>query len=192
MRSKNFDVEDALCLSASQIETEANRCFNCGCVAINSSDMAVALLALDAKVKIAKRRGLVPIQGFFSPPGNILDSAGMVTEIQVPEPRDDAKQTFLKFRLQGAIDFPIVSVASVITLDDGVCTDARIVLGGVAPAPIRATEAEKVIKGKPLDALTAARSAEAAVRGALPLGNNAYKVQVAKALVKRAILSCLG
>ena len=113
----------------------------------------------------------------------------MVTEIQVPRPPNRAKQTFFKFRLRKAIDFPIVSVASVITARGGVCKDARIVLGAVAPTPIRATEAEKKIKGKAIKTATAEAAAEAAVIGAIPLGVNAYKVQIAKTLVKRAILS---
>ena len=187
---RSIDVEDALGLGLSEIETEANRCFNCGCVAVNSSDIAVALVALDAKIKIAGPRGVrtIPIEDFFGSLRNILEADEIVTEIQVPQPPDRAKQTFLKFRLRKAIDFPIVSVASIITIEDGVCKDARIALGAVAPRPIRATEAEQTIKGKAINAATAEAAAEAAVTDAIPLSMNAYKVEITKTLVKRAIL----
>jgi xanthine dehydrogenase YagS FAD-binding subunit len=99
------------------------------------------------------------------------------------------KQTFLKFSLRKPIDFAIVSVASVITVEDGVCTDARIVLGAVAPGPVRAKKAEEVMIGRPLDEAAAAEAAEGALAGAKPLSKNAYKVEIAKTLVKRAILS---
>jgi NADPH-dependent glutamate synthase beta subunit-like oxidoreductase len=187
---RRIDVEDALGLGLSEVETEANRCFNCGCVAVNSSDIAVALLALDGKIKIASLRGtrVIPIEDFLGSLRNVLKSDEMVTEIQIPHPSDRDKQTFLKFRSRKAIDFATVSVASVITVIDGICKDARIALGAVAPRPFRATEAEKTIKGKTINA-TAEAAAEAAVREAVPLNKNAYKVEIVKALVKRALLS---
>ena len=188
---RSIDVEDALGLGLSEIEGEANRCFNCGCVSVNSSDMGVVLVALGARVKIAGSRGVrtVPIGDFFGSLRTILEADEMVTEIQVPPPPDGARQTFLKFRLREAVDFPIVSVASVITIDGGVCQDARIALGAVAPAPSRATMAEQAIKGKTINATTAEAASEAAVIGAIPLSMNAYKVEITKTLVKRAILS---
>ena len=188
---RRIDIEDALGLSISEVESEANRCFNCGCVAVNSSDIAVVLTALEAKIRIAGPKGIrrVPIKDFFARLGNVLEADEIVTEIHVPRPPDRAKQTFLKFRLRKAIDFPIVSVASIITSRGGVCKDARIAIGAVAPRPIRATEAEQTIKGKVIETTTAEAAAEAAVAGTIPLGMNAYKVQITKTLVKRAILS---
>ncbi len=188
---RSIDVEDALGLGLSEIETEANRCFNCGCVSVNSSDIGVVLVALDARVKIAGVGGTrtIPIGDFFGSLGNILEADEMVTEIQVPQPPDGARQTFLKFRLREAVDFPIVSVASVITLDGDVCQDARIALGAVAPRPIRAIEAEQTVKGKTINTTVAEAASEAAVLDAIPLSKNAYKVEIAKTLVKRALLS---
>jgi xanthine dehydrogenase YagS FAD-binding subunit len=87
------------------------------------------------------------------------------------------------------IDFAIVSVASVISMAGGICKDARIVLGAVAPMPYRARAVEDALKGKPLDAASAEAAAEAAVIEARPLSKNAYKVEITKALVKRTILS---
>jgi len=188
---RSIDVEDALGLGLSEIEREANRCFNCGCVSVNSSDMGVVLVALGAQVKITGPRGVrtIPIGDFFGSLRNILEADEMVTEIQIPQPPDEAKQTFLKFRLREAVDFPIVSVASLITIDGGVCRDAKIALGAVAPTPIRAMRAEEAIKGKAIDSATAEAASEAAVIGAIPLSMNAYKVEITKTLVKRAILS---
>ena len=188
---RSIAVEDALGLGLSEIEEEANRCFNCGCVSVNSSDMGVVLLALGARVEIAGPRGVrtVPIEEFFGSLRDVLEADEMVTEIQVPQPPGGAKQTFLKFRLRESVDFPIVSVASLITVDGGVCQDARIALGAVAPAPVRATMAEQAIKGKVINAATAEAASEAAIIDAVPLNMNAYKVEITKTLVKRAVLS---
>ena len=188
---RSIDVEDALGLSSGEIEGEANRCFNCGCVSVHPSDMGVVLVALGAKVKIAGPGGTrtIPIENFFGSLRNALEADEMVTEIQVPQPPDGARQTFLKFRLRESVDFPIVSIASVITIDGGVCRDAKIALGAVAPAPIRATMVEQAIKGKAINAATAESAAEAAITGAIPLAMNAYKVEITKTLVKRAILT---
>jgi NADPH-dependent glutamate synthase beta subunit-like oxidoreductase/CO/xanthine dehydrogenase FAD-binding subunit len=188
---RRIDVEDALGLGLSEIETEANRCFNCGCVAVNASDIAVVLVALDAKIKIAGPRGvrIILVKDFFGSLGNVLGADEIIAELQVPQPPEGAKQTFLKFRLRKSIDFAIVTVASVITIGGGVCEDARIALGAVAPRPTRAVEAEQILKGKAINAATAEAASEAAVIGAVPLNMNAYKVEITKTLVKRAILS---
>jgi len=187
---RSLDVEDALGLSSGEIEGEANRCFNCGCVSVHPSDIGVVLVALGVYVKIAGPKGsrTIPIENFFGSLRNTLEADEMVTEIQVPQPPDGARQTFFKFRLRESVDFPIISIASVITIDGGVCQDARIALGAVAPAPIRLTMVEQAIKGKTIDAATAESASEAAITGAIPLTMNAYKVEITKTLVKRAIL----
>jgi len=188
---RTIDVEDALGLSSGEIEGEANRCFNCSCVSVHPSDMGVVLVALGAQVKIAGPGGTrtIPIERFFGSLRNTLEADEMITEIQVPQPPDGARQTFSKFRLRESVDFPIVSIASVIIMDGGVCRDARIALGAVAPAPIRAIMVEQAIKGKAINAATAESAAEAAITGAIPLAMNAYKLEITKTLVKRAILA---
>jgi xanthine dehydrogenase YagS FAD-binding subunit len=160
-------------------------------VAVNPSDIAVALLALGAKIKIASPRGtrIIPIEDFFSSLRNVLKADEMVTEVQVPHPSDRARQTFLKFRSRQAIDFASVSIASVITVNNGTCEEARIVLGAVAPRPFRATAAENEIKGKVVNDAAAEEAAEAAVVDARPLNKNTYRVGIVKELVKRALLS---
>ncbi|MEM2521920.1 MAG: pyridine nucleotide-disulfide oxidoreductase, partial [Candidatus Bathyarchaeia archaeon] len=119
----------------------------------------------------------------------ILNSDEILTEIQVPAPPEGSKQAWIKFRLRKSIDFAIASVASVLTLDGNICKDARIVLGGVAPTPWRSRDAEDAVKGKPINETVAEEAGKAAVKGAVPLTQNAYKIQIVKTLVKRAILS---
>jgi hypothetical protein len=189
-RVKSLDLEDQPGLSLSQIETEASRCFNCGCLAVSPSDIGIALIALDANIVTTKRT--VDTQSFFTASATgstVLDPDELITEIQIPKPRDGVRQNYLKFTLRSPIDFAIVSVASILTVEKGVCTDARIVLGAVAPEPVRAKKAEEVLKGRSIDEARAAEAANEALAGATPLNMNAYKVEITKALVKRAILS---
>jgi xanthine dehydrogenase YagS FAD-binding subunit len=161
------------------------------CFAVCPSDTAIALSALQAEIGIAGAGGArkIPVQDFFTPLGNCLDPNELVTEIRIPDPPQGCRQTFLKFTVRKPIDFAIASVASVITVKDGICADARIVLGGVAPMPLRSEAAEQAIKGKPLDAKTAEEAARASVLGARALSGNAYKIEITKVLVKRALLS---
>lgn len=161
------------------------------CFAVCPSDTAIALTALDSKVRIAGlgKNRVVPVKDFFTTLGNVLKAGEIVTEIHVPKPLEGTRQRFLKLRLREPIDFAIVSVASVIIVEDGICKGAAIALGAVAPTPVRATEAERTIKGKPIDTTTAAEAAEAAVAGAKPLSMNAYKIEETRVLVRRALLA---
>ena len=165
---------------------EAKKCF-----AVCPSDMAVALAALDGQIIVAGLKGQrrVAVTDFFRPLGNALKSGEMVTEIEVPRVTGPVKQKFLKFTLRNPIDFAIVSVASVLTVTEGVCRVARIVFGAVAPAPFRAKAAEELITGQTINEVLADEAAKKAVAGAKPLSQNAYKIEIAKVLVKRAILA---
>ncbi len=196
VHQRRVDIEDIPGFGMEQIGMEANRCFNCSCVSVNATDTGVALEALNATVKIAGTGGtrVIPVAEFFGSFPNALKEGDMVTEIQVPALRDGARQTFVKFRLREAIDFALVSVASVIAAEDGICRDARIVLGAVAPRPVRALAAEQVLVGKPLDDKQAASAAEAALSDAVPLEKNSYKIPIARELVQRAIatIACPG
>ena len=188
-RIKNIDLEDQPGFSLEEIEKEASRCFNCGCLAVTPSDIGIALTALDATMVTTKRT--VAAQHLFTASATestVLDPDELITEIQIPKPRESARQNYLKFTLRSPVDFAIVSVASIITVEKGICTDARIVLGAVAPEPVRATRAEEILKGRSIDEEGAARAAGEALAGVRPLDKNAYKVEIAKALVKRAIL----
>jgi len=160
------------------------------CFAVCPSDTAVVLAALDGQITIAGPEGgrAIAVTEFYNPMGNSLRRGEMVTEIEVPSVGNESRQAFLKFTLRKPVDFAIVSVATVITLRGGVCTDARIALGAVAAGPVRATKAEKILVGRPVDEKVAADAAEEALAGAKPLSMNAYKIEIAKTLVKRAIL----
>jgi len=161
-----------------------------GCFAVSPSDIAIALLALDARIVTTKRS--LPAELFFKATAmssTVLQAEELIKEIQIPKPPDGARQTHQKFTLRKPVDFAIVSVASVLTLDNGVCKDARIVLGAVAPEPVRARNAEEAIKGRTLDEGIAEEAAKLALAGAKPLKMNHYKVEIAKALVKRAVRS---
>lgn len=159
------------------------------CFAVCPSDMAVALSALDASITIAGPEGeqVMPIIEFYKTLGCVLKPDEILTEIRVPRPPDHTAQAFFKFRLRESVDFAIVSVATAITMENKVCKDARIVLGAVAPTPYRASAAEEALKGKSNISSAAESAAAAAVTHAKPLSKNAYKIEIIKTLVKRAI-----
>jgi CO/xanthine dehydrogenase FAD-binding subunit len=190
IRIKGIDMEDISGLGESEIEREAQRCFNCGCLAVGPSDVGVALVALDARIVTTKRT--VAAEDFFNASATcstVLDLDELIKEIQIPKTPAGALQKYDKFTLRKPIDFAIVSVASMLTTTDHVCKDVRIVLGGVAPEPIRAKRAEDVIKGRSIDGKIATEAAKAAVEGATPLTMNEYKVEITKALVRRVLLA---
>ena len=160
------------------------------CFTVCPSDIATALTALDAKIKVVKKDGerVIPITDFYHTLGHVLEPDEIVTGIRVPRPPDNTAQSFIKFRLRESVDFAVVSVASVVSMEDGICKDARITLGAVSATPHRATAAEDAIRGKPLNHSTAEEAAVAAVTGAKPLSMNAYKIEITKTLIKKAIL----
>ena len=161
------------------------------CFAVCPSDMAVALTALDASLKIAGPEGErdVPINDCYDVLGFMPQPDEFLVEVHVPQLPEPAKQNFIKFTLRKPVDFAIASVASVIVAEDGVCKDARLALGAVALTPVRATGAEKALKGKAVDAKTAERAAVAALAGAKPMSMNNHKIEITKALVRKALLS---
>lgn len=161
-----------------------------GCIAVHPSDTAPALLALKADIKTTKRT--IGIEDFFQvkvTKTTVLDEDEIVTEIHVPKPENETKSTFLKFALRKSIDFPIVNCAVTITSSKGNVEAARICLNAIYVIPHRAVKAEKTILGQKITEVNAAACGEAAVEGATPLKDNQYMVQVAKTLVKRAILA---
>jgi len=163
------------------------------CFAVCPSDTAIALTALDAELEIKgpRKARKVSVNEFFTTRGNILESDELLTAIEIPNPAAGTRQEFLKFTLRKPVDFAIASVAAVVTMQAGICKDARIVLGAVAPSPVRALNAEKLLKGKAATEKDIAEAAEAAVKGAKPMRMNAYKVEITKTLVKRALRSIL-
>ena len=184
-RIKSVDVEEASGLKVDEACAEANRCMNCSCLAVNNSDIAPALIALDAKIKTTKRS--IDAEDFFTAgieKSTVLEDDELVTEIQVPA--GSFKSSFLKFALRKSIDFPIVNCAVMVDQD----RNARICINSVYNIPYRATDAEKIITGKEIDKKWAEAAADAAVGGNVEFPKSRYKVQIARALVKRALLAC--
>lgn len=170
------------------MQEEAKRCFNCGCLAVNPSDVATVLTAMDAEIVTSKRRE--PIGEMMKKSHcRLVEEDEIVTEIRIPACAKDYRIGYDKFRVRDSHDFAVVSVASACKVQDGVVTDARIVLGAVAPIPLRAKEAEAYIIGKAVTGELAAEAAEIALQGALPLSKNGYKVQIAKTLVRNSLLN---
>jgi xanthine dehydrogenase YagS FAD-binding subunit len=161
------------------------------CFAVCPSDAATALAALNASVLIIGPEGVrtLPVEALYGHTEKALRMDEMITEIQVPQPPEKSEQKFLKFRVRSTLDFAIVSVAVLLTRSRGICREARIVLGGVASRPFRASGAEQAIQGRKINSAVAETASETAVAEAVPLSRNAYKIQLVKTLVKRALLS---
>ena len=158
------------------------------CLAVNPSDTAPALVALNAKIKTNKR--LIPAEQFWEmrvPGSTVLAADEIVTEIQIPTPGAGVKSSFIKFAIRKSIDFPIVNCAAMIGGGD-----ARVCMNAVYNTPYRATQAEEVLKGKAINEANADAAGAAAVANAkaLPGDRNKWKIPIAKAMVKRAILAC--
>ena len=183
---RRIDLEDSQTPGIEEALAEARRCHNCGCYTVSTSDLAPALIAFDAKIVTTKRT--VDAEDFFSvkvPGSTILDNDEIIKEIVVPIPKNGTKSAFIKFAYRKAIDFPLVNVA----VRTG--AEPRICLNAVAPVPYRARAAEKVIAGKEIDEKIAAAAGEAAISAAIPFDESRYKAQIAKTLVKRALLKTL-
>jgi len=164
-----------------------------GCFAPCPSDTAVALAALDASLEIAGPGGgrTLPIREFYTPLGHVLGPGEVLTGVHVPAPAAGSRQAFRKFTVRKPVDFAVVSVAAVVSVEGGFCRGARIVLGGVAPAPWRAEAAEQAVTGHPLSADTVGQGADRVLEQARPLSMNAYKVDIARSLV-RGVLGSLA
>jgi xanthine dehydrogenase YagS FAD-binding subunit len=162
-----------------------------GCIAVHPSDTAPALIALNGEVRTSKRT--IGAEDFFQvgvSKTTVLEGDEVVTEIQVPRPEAGTKSAFLKFALRKSIDFAIVDCAVMVTTKKGKVEAARICLNAVFVKPYRARKAEEAIVGKVLNEANAEAAGEAAVMGAAPRLDNGYMVQVAKVMVKRALMDC--
>ncbi|MFH0813106.1 MAG: FAD binding domain-containing protein [Pseudomonadota bacterium] len=155
-RLKGFK-EVNLGFTSEMAQKEASRCLNCGadeCAAIFSADTVPALIALGANVKIVKAgdENIIPLEAFYTGEGkkvNILTSDEFITEIQIPALPPHSGGVYLKHSVRNVIDFPLLGVATVITLSNkSVCKELKIVVCGASSAPFRATEAENLLKGK--------------------------------------------
>ena len=163
---------------------------------VHPSDLAPALIALGASVKIVGPEGekSMSLEEFFTLPAanpfreNVLEPNEIVVEVSVPAPKPNTRSFYLKAREKGAPDFALSSVAGVFEMDGKTCKTASIVLGGVAPAPWRSKEAEAALTGKMIDESVSQQAGAEAVIDAQPMNDNAYKVTLTQNLVSRAAM----
>ena len=168
---------------------------------VHPSNLAPALIAFGARVAVQGPAGMreIELEKFFILPKvdprreNVLEPGEILTEIILPPTTSGTQSVYVEAREKQSFDWPLASAAVVMVRGNaGSVHDTRIVLGAVAPIPWRSIEAEQVIRGRRIDAAIAARAAEAALRAAVPLSENGYKVPIAKAILRRAIVRVGG
>ena len=168
-------------------------------VMVHPSDMAPALIAMDARVESFGPRGrrTMELEEFFAGPNeqqmqeHVLQKGEIVTSVSAPKPLPGTRSIFLKAQDRTGEDFALASVAASVSVSDGVVTRARVILGGVAPTPYRSYEAEEYLVGRVVDAVEPTEAGELALCHARPLRHNEFKVILAKNLVGHAIESIL-
>jgi len=165
------------------------------CVAVNPSDTAPALIALDAKMVIRSTKGerVVDAEDYFIGPGTditrmtVLKPGELLTTIRIPATWAGAHFYFEKIRDRQVWDFPLVNIASAAVFNGDQIERIRIAVNGVAAQPVRLKTVEAAVQGKPRNAATADMAGQMAIEGAQPLRYNGYKVPLMRNLVKRAI-----
>jgi xanthine dehydrogenase YagS FAD-binding subunit len=165
------------------------------CVAVNASDTAPALIALDAKFVIRTPQGerVVNAEDYFLGPEiditrmNILKAGDLLTSIRIPSAWADAQFFFEKIRDRNVWDFPLLNIASAIKLSADTIQDIRISVNAASARPLRLKAVEGAVRGHARDASTGEMAGKLAVEGAVPLQFNAYKIPLMRNLVKRSI-----
>ena len=167
---------------------------------VHPSSLAVPFVAYGARFRVVGPAGEreVPAADYFTMPTlqnvlkeNVLEDEEILTHVILPAP-GAIKTGHYEVRYKQSHDWPLAFTTVVLTMNGNTISSARVVLGAVAPVPWRSKPAEAALAGKPLNAQTAAMAAEAAVSEAKPMSGNAYKVQIAKTAVKRAIMQAAG
>lgn len=167
------------------------------CIATHPSDFCVPLVALDAVVEIEGKTGRreSPLDMFHRLPGetpereSVLEPGEMIVAVRLPAEaaRFAAHARYLKVRERTSYAFAVVSAAAALRFEDGKIAEARLALGGVAPKPWRAREAEQMLAGAPAGEPLFRRAAEAALAEAKASGDNAFKIELARRIVVRAL-----
>src|SRR6266568_2772483 len=165
------------------------------CIATHPSDMCVAMAALEAVIHVEGPKGkrTIPFADFHKLPGdtpnieNALEPGDLVTHVDLPKPVEGAKSVYLKLRDRASYEFALASAAVVARVEGGHIRYVRVAMGGVGTKPWRSHEAEAALMGKPANAETFKHAAEAALRGAKPHHENAFKVELAKRCVVRSL-----
>jgi xanthine dehydrogenase YagS FAD-binding subunit len=169
------------------------------CQIVHPSDTAPALIALDASVRVAGPKGtrVVPLEKFFVLPADdvtketVLERGEIVTEVLLPPADPAMRSSYRKVRARGSWDFAMAGLAVALTKKGDRVERVRAVLSGVAPIPWRSAGIERALVGQRLETRTIARAAEAAVAGAEPLAQNAYKVALVRGVVEEVLASYL-
>jgi xanthine dehydrogenase YagS FAD-binding subunit len=165
------------------------------CVAVNPSDTAPALIALDASMVVQGRDGerVIPAEEYFVGPGiditrmTALRPGELLAAIRIPGTWAGVRFSFEKVRDRNVWDFALVSVASAMVAQGGSIQRIRLAVNGVAARPLRLEAVERAVTGRPPDEATATAAGLLAIEGAQPLAHNAYKIPLMRNLVKRAI-----
>ena len=165
------------------------------CVAVNPSDSAPALIALDAKFVLRTPKGerIVDAEDYFIGPDiditrlHILKPGDLLTAIRIPSTWADARFYFEKVRDRNVWDFPLLNIASAAWVSGNTIERIRVAVNGAAARPLRLKAVEDAVRGKPATAATGEMAGKLAVHGAVPLQFNAYKIPLMRNLVKRAI-----
>src|SRR6266851_9419668 len=166
------------------------------CVAVNPSDTAPALIALEAQMVIRSKRGgerVVDAENYFIGPGTditrmtVLKPGELLTAIRIPVTWASAHFYFEKIRDRAVWDFPLVNIASAAVFTGDRIDRMRLAVNGVAAHPVRLKQVEDAVTGKPRSEATADVAGKLAIQGAEPLAHNGYKVPLMRNLVKRAI-----
>ncbi len=158
------------------------------CIATNPSDMCVAMAALEAVIHVEGPKGTraIPIGDFHLLPCDtpeletVLEPGDLITHVTLPPPIAGSKQVYLKLRDRASYEFALASAAVVMKVDGENVSYIRTALGGVGTKPWRSPEAEKLLAGKPANAESFRRAAEAALRDARPQSENKFKIELAK------------
>jgi xanthine dehydrogenase YagS FAD-binding subunit len=170
------------------------------CIALHASDVAVPLVALDAVVHTRGADGprAVPLPEFHLPPGdtphveNVLRHGELITAVEIPLLPAAAGSHYIKVRDRVSYEFALTSAGVALVVEDGVVQEARVALGGVGTVPWRCWDAEDVLRGSRADTEVFASAAEAALHGARPLPGTAFKVELAKRTLVRALETVAG
>ena len=160
---------------------------DCGCYSVAPSDIAPALIAAGAVIKTTKRElGAEEFACTTLKVSNVLDSDELVTEIDIPI-LEGVETHYDKFRLRNAIDWAIVSLASALKVENGALSYVRLVLGGVAPVPVRLKEVEEFLVGKAIDKDVVEEACDIATADCIPMWENTYKIEEVKGMIRQAI-----
>ena len=170
------------------------------CIALHASDLAVPLVALDTVVHILAPAGMrtVPLTEFYLQPRdtphieNVLRHGELITEIVIPLLPGNARSTYLKVRDRTSYEFALTSAGVAVVVEAGVIRDARVGLGGVGTIPWRAWEAERVLRDAPATDETFRAAAEAAIRDPFTVPGTAFKIELAKRTLVRALHTVTG